>query len=78
MAVVAGACDVVVAVVVVKGVVVSFIGVSVVIVGGFEVTNDEKSPLKRLAKKAMLNTGAILSKNLSSTSSILLLKLSSE
>ena len=71
MAVVAGACDVVVAVVVVKAVVVSFIGVSVVTVGGFEVTNDEKSPLKRLAKKAMLNTGAMLSKYLSSTSSIL-------
>ena len=71
MAVVAGACDVVVAVVVVTAVVESIIGDSVVTIGGFEVTNDEKSPLKRLAKKAMLNTGAILSKNLSSTSSIL-------
>ena len=71
MAVVAGACDVVVAVVVVTAVVESIIGDSVVTIGGFEVTNDEKSPLKRLAKKAMLNTGAMLSKYLSSTSSIL-------
>ena len=71
MAVVAGACDVVVAVVVVTAAVESIIGDSVVTIGGFEVTNDEKSPLKRLAKKAMLNTGAMLSKYLSSTSSIL-------